>query len=121
MNGVDVVRWAADNALAPIEVDCATAVMLKIIDGKCKMSEAEKQIMAQLYDAVKARSGLHLSEDIHCLIAASRQVASEATKLHIYEKRVLAETMISRPAMKGFKARLREAGLFGPELDEEAE
>jgi hypothetical protein len=30
----------------------------------------------------------------------------------VYEQRVLAETMISRPVMKGFKALLRERGLF---------
>ena len=31
---------------------------------------------------------------------------------HIYETRVLAETAISRPVMKRFKARLREEGLL---------
>ena len=30
----------------------------------------------------------------------------------VYEKRVLAETMISRPVMKGFKTMLREHKLF---------
>jgi len=31
---------------------------------------------------------------------------------HIYEQRVPAETMISRPVMKGFKAMIRAEGLF---------
>jgi hypothetical protein len=30
----------------------------------------------------------------------------------IYEQRLLAETMLSRPVMKGFKAMIREQGLF---------
>jgi hypothetical protein len=30
----------------------------------------------------------------------------------VYEKRVLAETMISRPVMKGFKGMIRAEGLL---------
>ncbi len=33
-------------------------------------------------------------------------------KNHIYETRVLAETMLSRPVMKRYKAMLREEDLF---------
>ena len=45
-------------------------------------------------------------------VAAARQGADEALKMAIYERRVLAETAISRPVMKAFKAMIRGQGLF---------
>lgn len=107
-----VERWAAAHPLSPAHVDCATAVMLKILDGKCKMDAAEKRVMAQLYDAVKARESLLLGGEEHALIARALAGADSELRERIYERRVLAETMISRPVMKGFKALIREQGLF---------
>lgn len=116
-----VARWAEAHPLSPIHVDCATAVMLKILDGKCKMRDGEKTVMALLYDAVKRRPGEKLGADIHALIATARAHLDEAMKLHVYEKRVLAETAISRPVMKDFKAMIRREGLLvaEPETDDE--
>jgi hypothetical protein len=118
---VDVAAWAAARPLVPAHVDCATAVMLKIIDGKCKMAEGEKRTMAAFYDAVKDRPGVHLGADIHALIARTRQGTDEATRLIVYEKRVLAETMIARPTMKAFKAMLRAEGLFAGMAEDDEE
>ncbi|MFD2406831.1 hypothetical protein ACFSVK_15660 [Azorhizophilus paspali] len=53
MNAEHVARWAEAHPLSPIHVDCATAVMLKILDGKCKMKPTEKLVMALLYERVK--------------------------------------------------------------------
>lgn len=114
MVSVDFVeQWAKQHPLAPIHVDCATAVMLKILDGKCKMDAAEKVVMTQLYDQVKDCPNHVLEPDIHDLIAQARQQLDDEMVMLIYEKRVLAETMISRPVMKSFKAMIREQGLFG--------
>ena len=107
-----VAVWLAGNPLSSAHIDCATAVMLKILDGKCKMDSAEKLVMRALYDAVKHQAGILLGADIHALLAESRDNLDEEQRLHIYEQRVLAESMISRPVMKGFKAMLRETGLF---------
>ncbi len=112
MIAAHVERWVAANPLAPIEVDCATAVMLKILDGKCKMAAAEKIVMAHLYDALKDCPGERFGDEFHDLIAVARGDTSEALKNFIYEKRVLAETTISRPVMKAFKAMIRQEGLF---------
>lgn len=112
MIAAHVERWVAANPLAPIEVDCATAVMLKILDGKCKMDESEKLIMAALYDALRGRPGQRFGDAEHALIATARQGADDALKNLIYERRVLAETAISRPVMKAFKAMIRAEGLF---------
>ncbi|MBN0987598.1 hypothetical protein [Amphritea pacifica] len=108
----DIERWLSEHLLSPVEVDCATTVMLKIIDGKCKMAQQEKVVMAALYDAVKSLNHSLLQPEVHTLIATARDSADEAVKLLVYEQRLLAETMISRPVMKRFKARIRQQGLL---------
>ena len=107
-----VVAWVQTHPLSASDIDCATAVMLKILDGKCKMHPAEKVVMAWFYDAVKDRPGHLLGTEMHALIAAARPGADEATRNLIYERRVLAETAISRPVMKAFKAMIRRDGLL---------
>lgn len=109
----EIVRsWVQEHPLPPPYVDCATAVMLKILDGKCKMKADEKVVMSALYEAVKTWQGEKLGPPIHLLIANNQNVTDEARRLQIYETRVLAETMISRPVMKQFKSDIREQGLF---------
>lgn len=109
---VYVSSWSATHPFTPIHVDCSTTVMLKILDGKCKMTPESKIVMELLYDAVKDQQGEILPTDIHALIAESRNNLNEELRNAIYEKRLLAETMISRPVMKGFKAMIKEEGLF---------
>ena len=107
-----VPAWVAARALTPSDIDCATAVMLKILDGKCKMGEVDKVVMAALYDAIRHCPGQRFGAAEHTLIATAREGADEAMKNAIYERRVLAETAISRPVMKAFKAMIRAEGLF---------
>ena len=120
MSAEHVARWVAAHPLSPAHVDCATAVMLKILDGKCKMRPTEKSVMTLLYEQVKDCPGALLGADSHALIAEAGASLDEAMKLRVYEQRVLAETRISRPVMKGFKAMLREQGLLDPRNDQEA-
>lgn len=112
MTTARVAGWVRTHALTPSDIDCITTVMLKILDGKCKMDEVEKEVMRALYEAVKHRDGERFGGDYHRLIVSARAAAGEEMKNVIYEKRVLAETMLSRPVMKAFKAMLREQGLF---------
>ena len=114
-----VANWVQAHPLSPSDVDCATTVMLKILDGKCKMGRVDKVVMEALYDALKDRPGLRFGDEFHALIAEARRESSEALKNFIYEKRVLAETELSRPVMKAFKAMIREEGLFAGMASEE--
>lgn len=107
-----IEQWLSKHQLSPVEIDCAVTVMLKIIDGKCKMAEQEKIVMAALYDAVKSLHHTLLEPAVHTLIASARDSGDEAVKLQVYEQRLLAETMISRPVMKAFKGRIRQLGLL---------
>lgn len=117
-----VAASVAAHALTPSDIDCATAVMLKILDGKCKMGEVDKLVMAALYDAVRDRPGQRFGTAEHALIATAREGADEVMKNTLYERRVLAETAISRPVMKAFKAMIRAEGLFSdrPETGNDA-
>lgn len=106
-------QWLVQNPMTKIEVDCATTVMLKIIDGKCKMPAQEKVVMAKLYDRVNSLPGLIFDDlEMHSFIKGMRGQLTEDDRLAVYEKRLLAETMLSRPIMKKFKARIRSCGLF---------
>lgn len=117
----DVAAWAAAAPLSASDVDCATTVMLKILDGKCKMAEREKHIMAWLYDALLGRPGQRFGQAEHALIAQARAGMDEALCQTVYERRVLAETTLSRPVMKTFKAMIRAQGLFAGEAGEDSD
>lgn len=119
MNPEQVAGWLAAHPLAPRHVDCAIAVMLKILDGKCKMRPTEKQVLELLYDQLAGVPGERLGGETHALIAEARGRLDEAMKNRVYEQRVLAETIISRPVMKGFKALIRQQGLLDPRHDQE--
>lgn len=120
MTSEPVALWLASHPLTAIQVDCVITVMLKIMDGKCKMKSEDKIVMTRLYEQLHGRPGELLGNDIHQLIRAACGNLDEAMKNIIYEKRLLAETMISRPVMKGFKAMIREQGLFEAALGEPA-
>lgn len=107
-----IAAWLDHNPLCAFEIDCAIAVKLKIMDGKCKMTVEDKIVMSALYSAILPQSGKLMGEEMHEFIRDSESRLNEDLKNEIYEKRVLAETMISRPVMKAFKKRLRQQGLF---------
>ncbi|MBD3811270.1 MAG: hypothetical protein IE917_03485 [Betaproteobacteria bacterium] len=99
-------QWAEATHFEPAHLDCVTAIMLKILDGKCKMSGAEKNALTAVYDVVRDRPGHGLDDDVHTLIAQARQGAnSVADAIHAW--RIRAETGIPKPVMKGFKQWLR--------------
>lgn len=107
-----VIRWAELHLTDPQHIDCTTTVMLKILDGKCKMDAQNKAVIPLLYEVARRRPGKLLDEAYHSLIAQARQGMDEAMTLFIYEKRLLAETMLSRPVMKAYKAWLRQHGIL---------
>jgi hypothetical protein len=112
MDSETVAAWAQDKTFEPLHVDCATSLMLKILDGKCKMNDNEKQVMAVIYDVVKHKPGKLLEPSVHQLIALARSEASEQLIEQVYEQRLYAEQMISRPVMKAYKAMMRQEGIL---------
>ncbi|MGD8569773.1 MAG: hypothetical protein PVJ39_16930 [Gammaproteobacteria bacterium] len=113
MESNEVVAWAKGRLFEPIHIDCATSLMLKILDGKCKMNECEKEVVAVIYDVIKDEPGRLLDPALHQLIALARLELNEQLIEKVYEQRLYAEQMISRPVMKAYKAMLREEGILG--------
>ncbi len=104
--------WARGMHFEPIHLDCVTAIMLKILDAKCKMGEAEQTALAAVYDEIKDRAGQTLDASVHDLIASARPASTRdipdaALAEHIHAWRVRAEVHIPKPVMKDFKQLLR--------------
>jgi len=108
----DAIVWARNWRAEPIHIDCTTTVMLKILDGKCKMNSDEKHVIAVIYDVIKNRQGKLLEQSVHGLIAEARAFSNEKILEEVYEQRLYAEQMISRPVMKAYKAMLRREGIL---------
>jgi len=99
------VRWARQTVFEPVHLDCVTAIMLKILDGKCKMAAVDQAALAAIYDAVKDRPGQGLAQAVHAAIAGARAAPDSDSDIHDW--RVRAEAHIAKPVMKAFKQWLR--------------
>jgi len=103
--------WAMETTFDPIHLDCITAIMLKVLDGKCKMGAAEKGAITAVYDITRSRPGQGLGDQVHAIIASGR--AGQASGLKdeiagaIHAWRVTAESAIPKDVMKNFKKILR--------------
>jgi len=104
-------HWALNRHFSPEEVECTTAVVLKILDGKCKMLPGEKAAVLAIYDVVRAQPSSLFNQDTHRQIAAARS-GDNAALATIHNLRLFAEQQIPKLVMKQYKAVLRE-GLFG--------
>lgn len=101
--------WAASATLSTEHLDCITAVMLKILDGKCKMVQEEKDALMAIYDVTKTHKGVLFDEMVYSLIETARQASDEEIKLLIHQFRLEAEAAIAKPVMKSFKKMMRKA------------
>jgi hypothetical protein len=105
-------EWALETTFTTSHVDCTTAVVLKILDNKCKMLPGEKAAIMEIYDVVRQLPGEIFSAETHQEIDRARSAPDSAVALVIHELRVYAEANIPKPVMKAYKAMLRD-GLFG--------
>jgi hypothetical protein len=105
-------QWAIQSGFTPEQIDCTTAVVLKILDDKCKMLAGEKLAVMAVYDAVRHLASPRFDRTVHEAIRAARQEPGTHTLDAIHSLRVHAEAAIPKPVMKAYKAFLRE-GLFG--------
>lgn len=105
-------EWASTQAFDTTSVDCTITVVLKILDGKCKMLPGEKAAIFEIYDLIKNEQGEIFNETTHQEIESARHLAEGQVMEKIHEARVYAESCIPKPVMKKYKAWLRD-GLFG--------
>jgi hypothetical protein len=105
-------EWALETDFGTVEVDCTTTVVLKILDGKCKMLPGEKAAVMEIYDVVKQLPAELFDHQVHDTITQARTAPDEQILQAIHQWRVRAEELIPKPVMKTYKAKLRD-GLFG--------
>lgn len=105
-------QWALEAGFNPEQVDCTTAVVLKILDKKCKMSPGEMAAVMAIYDVVSQLPAPRFDSAVHDAIIAAREQSTPAILETIHQFRVHAEAVIPKPVMKSYKAFLRN-GLFG--------
>lgn len=120
-------QWAIEAGFNPEQVDCTTTVVLKILDGKCKMLPGEMAAIMAIYDVVIGdavidavigdavigdASTRQFGKEVHDAIYAMRFHPDSDAQDRIHRLRVLAEATIPKPVMKHYKAFLRD-GLFG--------
>ena len=103
-------QWAAIVGFNTEQADCTTAVVLKILDNKCKMLPGEKLAVMAIYDAVSHLSSFDSA--VHGAICKARLQTFPLESDAIHQFRIHAEALIPKPVMKQYKAFLRE-GLFG--------
>lgn len=106
------VAWALQAEFNPAQVDCTTAVVLKILDNKCKMLPGEKAAVMAIYNAVKMRPAKLFDATVHEAIYNAQFDHNGQAAQIIHELRLQAEARITKPVMKSYKAFLRN-GLFG--------
>ncbi|MEJ2141981.1 MAG: hypothetical protein P8Y24_06445 [Gammaproteobacteria bacterium] len=107
------IEWARETEFSEIHADCTTTVVLKILDGKCKMLAGEKAAVLAIYDVVKQLPGKLFSRaDYETISLARNPQASGVIMDRIHQLRVYAESEIPKPVMKAYKAKFRD-GLFG--------
>jgi hypothetical protein len=102
-------QWAQQTNLAQSDIDCVTTVALKILDGKCKMGQEEKDSLMAIYDVVRFRPGELFDDYVHMSIEFARTTSGLDIRQAIHELRLEAEAAIPKPVMKSFKAMLRSA------------
>jgi hypothetical protein len=101
--------WAETAPLDPLQIDCITAVMLKILDNKCKMPPEEQMAMTAVYHVIRRREGLLLEPSIHEKIDNALNAESRLSNQQIHELRIHAEKTIPKPVMKHFKSYIRDS------------
>jgi hypothetical protein len=98
-----IAEWASTTDFNLQQVDCLITLMLKILDGKCKMDE-DTQMSARVIYAHAHRNRSHLFDPcIHDFIARVFDEPDLLSLRHVRELRVYAESVIAKPVMKGFK------------------
>lgn len=110
LNGNSYIQdWLKKSRLTAEQNDCVTAIVLKVLDAKCKMDAVKQSTIMSVYAQTRSHPGLLFHQDVHQAIDRVIHSADEAGFRQIHVYRQFAEASIPRPVMKTFKAFLRES------------
>ena len=101
-----IEQWAANTHFNLQQVDCLIAIMLKILDGKCKMDEVTQYSVQIIYSQAHQQRSHLFDPAIHTLIEQSLEDMDRLMAKRVHQLRLFAESAIPKPVMKGFKQHL---------------
>ncbi|OSM00426.1 hypothetical protein [Magnetofaba australis] len=114
-------QWLTTHPFSPQEWDCVVAAVLKVLDGKCKMSPAGGALMAVMWETAQATGQQSdLIARFGALITQAQDEIDAMLQIAIHQARQDAEAHIPKAVMKGFKGRLKQAGLLAGGAEEQA-
>ena len=85
------------------QLDCLTAIMLKILDNKCKMDAEIQQLAIDIYRRADKQVSLLFDLAIHPFIEKVLAEPDIVSLKHVHEMRLFVESAIPKPIMKQFK------------------
>ncbi|MEW7979761.1 MAG: hypothetical protein AB2813_08160 [Candidatus Sedimenticola endophacoides] len=88
------------------QVDCMIAVMLKILDGKCKMEPRAQAMAGAVYRRMDKDSSELFDLDIFQFIGQVQQQPDPLSLKQVHALRLYAEASIPKSVMKAFKQEL---------------
>ncbi len=94
--------------LDPMQNECMITLALKIVDDSCKMDDYERGVFMQVYDAMPHYHSDFFEPDIFDLITETRHSPTAMLFAKIKPFRQAGMEYVSRPAMKSFKAYVRQ-------------
>lgn len=98
-----IEQWAANTHFNLQQVDCLIGIVLKMLDGKCKMDKLAQHSVQIIYCQGHHQRSHLFDPAIHCLIEQSFEHMDRLMEKQIHQLRLFAESAIPKPVMKDFK------------------
>ncbi len=102
----DIQAWARQQKFDAWQLDCMTAVMLKILDKKCQMNTEIQQLFIDIYRVIEKNESNIFDLEIHSFIDQVFKHPDTLSLRYIHELRLYAESTIEKSVMKEFKQSL---------------
>jgi hypothetical protein len=100
--------WLERHRLTAQQNDCVTAIVLKVLDEKCKMPAEKQAAIIAIYAQTRKGPGALFHPELHRLIEQVIRSRDKHSLQEIHVFRQLAEASIPKPVMKTFKTFLAE-------------
>lgn len=104
--------WALSYAFKPIQIEYASKLALKMLDDSCKMSNEERRIFFNVYDAITDRPDIILNDEINQLIILARDRNTIYSKKEfasiVHACRIEIIPKMFKVHMKAYKKMVRE-------------
>lgn len=102
-----VYEWAKTYLFDDVELQYATILALKILDGQCKMDYDNYNLFMSVYDGICDNNQVNFDTKVNQIIALSRGddpiIPKKEYKEVIHNLRIAMMKDMDKPSMKAFK------------------